>query len=109
MKTEPSKGKSFAILTAVYLLAGVGGYFVFVGLQSSLHELWALLAADVVATIITWGFGLLFRNVSVYDPYWSVAPPLMFTMWAFYKGVFTLPVLLLLLAVWYWGIRLTYN
>ena len=109
MKTEPSKGKSLAILTAVYLLAGVGGYFVFVGLQSSLHELWALLAADVVATIITWGFGLLFRNVSVYDPYWSVAPPLMFTMWAFYKGVFTLPVLLLLVAVWYWGIRLTCN
>ena len=28
-----------------------------------------------VATVIVWGFGIVFENVSVYDPYWSVAPP----------------------------------
>jgi len=109
MKTEQSKSMSLFILTVVYVLAAVGGYFVFVGLQPSMHELWALLVADVAATVIVWGFGLLFKNVSVYDPYWSVAPPLMYTAWAFYKDVFNLPVLLLLVAVWYWGIRLTGN
>jgi steroid 5-alpha reductase family enzyme len=53
--------------------------------------------------------GLVYKNVSVYDPYWSVAPPVMFTAWAFCKGCWTLPVILLLVAVWYWGIRLTGN
>ena len=106
---EQSKNRSLVILAVVYLLAVVVGYYVFVGLQPVMHELWALLLADVAATVIVWGFGSLFRNVSVYDPYWSVAPPLVFTAWVFYKNVFTLPVLLLLIAVWYWGIRLTCN
>ena len=85
------------------------GYFVFITLNKGLHELVALFLADVVATVVVWGFGLFYKNVSVYDPYWSVAPPVMFTVWAFYKSTFTLPVVLLLIAVWYWGIRLTGN
>lgn len=85
------------------------GYFVFITLNKGLHELVALFLADVVATVVVWGFGLFYKNVSVYDPYWSEAPPVMFTAWAFYKSAFTLPVVLLLIAVWYWGIRLTGN
>lgn len=109
MKTVLSRQTSFALITAVYLLAGVAGYLVFVGLEPMMPELWALLASDVAATIIVWGFGILFKNVSVYDPYWSVAPPIIYTFWGFCKGVFNLPVLLLLIAIWYWGIRLTCN
>ena len=109
MKTVLSRQTSFAIITAEYLLAGVAGYLVFVGLKPMMPELWALLVSDVAATIIVWGFGILFKNVSVYDPYWSVAPPIIYTFWGFYKGVFNLPVLLLLIAIWYWGIRLTCN
>lgn len=109
MKIDFSRRFSFVIIAIVYLLAAMVGCFVFVGLRTAVQELLALFVADVVATIVVWGFGLLFRNVSVYDPYWSVAPPLMFTAWAMYKNVFTLPVVLLLVAVWYWGIRLTGN
>lgn len=109
MKIELSRNASFIIVSFVYLLAAVGGYLVFAGLLPMMHELWAMFVADAVATVIVWGFGLLFRNVSVYDPYWSVAPPLIFTFWAFHKEMATLPILLLLTAVWYWGIRLTGN
>lgn len=109
MKIDFSRRFSFVIIAIVYLLAAMVGCLVFVGLRTAVQELWALFVADVVATIVVWGFGLLFRNVSVYDPYWSVAPPLMFTAWAMYKNVFTLPVVLLLVAVWYWGGRLTGN
>ncbi len=100
---------SIAIIAAVYAVAAWAGFLVFGWAAASMAELWALLLADVVATVITWFFGLVFRNVSVYDPYWSVAPPVMFTAWAVYKDCFTLPVVLLLIAVWYWGIRLTGN
>lgn len=72
-------------------------------------EIWALLLADVAATVLVWIMGLVYKNVSVYDPYWSVAPPVMFTAWAIFKGCWTVPVILLLIAVWYWGIRLTGN
>ena len=100
---------SIAIIAAVYAVAAWAGFLVFGWAAAAMAELWALLLADAVATVITWFFGLVFRNVSVYDPYWSVAPPVMFTAWAVYKGCFTLPVVLLLIAVWYWGIRLTGN
>ena len=109
MKTELSRTVSHLIITAVYLLAAIVGGVVFWWLEPKMPELWALFVADVAATIIVWHFGLIFRNVSVYDPYWSVAPPVMFMAWAFHQGVFSLPVMLLLIAVWYWGIRLTGN
>ena len=104
-----TKAKSIVVIGLIYLMAFVVGVLVFRMLNTERSELLALFLSDVVATVIVWGFGLLFKNVSVYDPYWSVAPPVMFTAWAFYKSVFTLPVILLLIAVWYWGIRLTGN
>ncbi len=108
MKNQ-NKTVSIVIIGIIYLIATLLGYFVFRMLNKGLHELVALFLADVVATVVVWGFGLYYKNVSVYDPYWSVAPPVMFTLWAFYKSAFTLPVILLLIAVWYWGIRLTGN
>ena len=104
-----TKTVSIVIIGIIYLIAILLGYFVFMTLNKGLHELLALFLADVMATVVMWGFGLFYKNVSVYDPYWSVAPPVMFTVWAFYKPTFTLPVILLLIAVWYWGIRLTGN
>ena len=109
MKRNYSKGTSLAIVTLIYGIAAAAGFLLFDKLSAVLPEIWALLLSDVLATVIVWAFGLVYENVSVYDPYWSVAPPVMFTAWAFYRGCFTLPVILLLVAVWYWGIRLTGN
>lgn len=106
---QKTKSASIAIIAVIYLIAAFVGYVVFHRLKGAMSELWALFVADVVATVVVWFFGIVFKNVSVYDPYWSVAPPVMFTAWAIYKSTFTLPVILLLVAVWYWGIRLTVN
>ncbi len=108
MKNQ-NKTVSIVIVGIIYLIAILVGYFVFRMLNKRIHELVALFVADVVATVVVWGFGLYYNNVSVYDPYWSVAPPVMFALWAYYKSAFTLPVVLLLIAVWYWGMRLTGN
>jgi len=45
----------------------------------------------------------------MYDPYWSVAPPVILTPLAYYYGAFDIPTILMLIAVWVWGIRLTVN
>lgn len=113
MKRAYSKWPSIALITAIYLLAGLIGGLVFFALpfrsESELGSILALFVADVVATVVVWAFGLLYENVSVYDPYWSVFPPVAFLAWAFYTGVWSLPVILLLVASWYWGWRLTRN
>ncbi len=114
MKRTYSKWSSVALITAIYVLAGLIGWLVFHFVMQFLPSLegraWVgLFLADVAATVVVWVFGLLYENVSVYDPYWSVFPPVAFLLWAFYTGVWSLPVILLLIASWYWGWRLTRN
>ena len=109
MKHDFSKGTSLALVAGMYVLALGFGVRAFAWAVDVMPEVWALLVADVVMTVLIWGFGLAYENVSIYDPYWSVIPPTMFTAWALYKHCFTLPVILLLVTVWWWGIRLTGN
>lgn len=110
MKRTYSKWCSVALITAIYVLAGVAGVLLFRYLTTlAIQPVVALFCADVLATIVVWLFGLIYENVSVYDPYWSVFPPVAFLIWAFYTDMWTLPVILLLVASWYWGWRLTRN
>ncbi|MCR4857923.1 MAG: DUF1295 domain-containing protein [Bacteroidales bacterium] len=112
MSIKESRSISFVIITIVYIIAFVVGLFVYRelgGLEWHPWQLLPLFIADVAATVVVWLFGLLFRNVSVYDPYWSVAPPVMFTLYACQLHSWTSATVLLLVAVWFWGIRLTGN
>ena len=110
MKRDYSKWCSVALIVAIYAIAGVAGWLLFDWLTAqAMQPIGALLMADVLATIVVWAFGLLYENVSVYDPYWSVFPPIAFLLWAFHTGVWSIPVILLLVASWYWGWRLTRN
>lgn len=110
MKRSYSKSCSIVLIAAIYILATIAGVILFIMLDKVLNSpILVLFCADVLATIIVWIFGLLYENVSVYDPYWSVFPPIAFLLWAFYTHVWSLPVILILVASWYWGIRLTRN
>ncbi|MBO7481245.1 MAG: DUF1295 domain-containing protein [Bacteroidales bacterium] len=110
MKRDYSKSCSIALITAIYIVGAVAGIFLFVKLVDiQISPLWALFYADILATIVVWAFGLLYENVSVYDPYWSVFPPIAFLLWGFYSHIWSLPVILILIATWYWGFRLTRN
>ena len=109
MKQNYSKGTSLALVFLMYAVTVAMGILVYDWAEARMPEIWAVLVADVAMTVIIWWNGLLFENVSVYDPYWSVIPPVVFTIGAFYKDCLTLPVILLLIAVWVWGIRLTGN
>lgn len=109
MKRSYSKFCSIALIAAIYTLGALAGVLLFVNVVDVLSPLWALFCADVLATVVVWLFGLLYENVSVYDPYWSVFPPVAFLLWAFYTHTWSVPVILILVASWYWGIRLTRN
>lgn len=106
MKVKENRAWSFAIVGLVYVLAALLGAFVYSFLPFSF---WLnLLIADVVATAFTFVFSLIFKNASVYDPYWSVQPIVIVIAFVALKGL-RLSGVFLLVAICIWGVRLTAN
>ena len=96
----------FLVVTLIYLLASAVGVAVYRLLP---YAWWLkLLFADVAATVFTFAFSVLLGNASVYDPYWSVQPIVILAFFAMGREL-TAVRLLLLAAVFLWGIRLTVN
>lgn len=105
----PNRNRSIAIVTIHYILGAFLGWLAYRTAFPSMNNHWALFLGDVAATIYIWALGLIYKNVSFYDPYWSVAPPVILTAWAVHEGNFSGTAMLLLFAVWLWGVRLTWN
>jgi steroid 5-alpha reductase family enzyme len=98
----------FAVIAAIYIFATCIGIALFRALPN-VHIFWRVFAGDVGATVFVYLTGVVLKNASVYDPYWSIAPIVIFTGIALYSGIINMGIFLLLLAVWYWGVRLTCN
>lgn len=66
--------------------------------------------ADIAATVVVYISSLVFKNASVYDPYWSVMPVLMIIAWyIFYNINLSAYHLIVLIPLLIWSIRLTLN
>lgn len=104
-----TRTRSFLIIILVYLLAAMAGILAYWIASPYMSAVWALFAADFTATVVTWAFGLYYRNVSVYDPYWSVAPPVLLILYACVVSEVSLPAFVLLTVVTVWAVRLTGN
>jgi len=105
-KLKESRALSFAVVAVVYIIAAAVGVLVYRALNL---DWWlSLLVADGVATVVTFVFSVIFGNASVYDPYWSVQPPVILLAFAFGKDLTVLGVLLII-AVSFWAVRLTAN
>lgn len=105
-KLKESRALSFAVVAVVYIIATVAGVVTFKAL--SLEWWLSLLIADTVATVVTFVFSLVFGNASVYDPYWSVQPPVILTAFAMGRNLTSFGAMLLI-AVTFWAVRLTAN
>lgn len=103
---KQNRAASFTIVTIIYILASAIGIAVY---RILTFQWWLkLLIADIIATIFTFVFSLIFHNASVYDPYWSVQPVVIIGAFATGKEL-TVVRILLLIAVVFWGVRLTAN
>lgn len=105
-KIKQNRVASFVVVTLVYIIAAAVG----VAVYNALNCAWwlALLAADAAATVATFLFSLVFGNASVYDPYWSVQPPVILLAFALGKELTALGILLLVV-ISFWAVRLTAN
>lgn len=105
-KLKESRASSFTIIAVIYILAAFLGIIIYNLLDFPFYI--KLLIADVAATAFTFLFSLIFRNASVYDPYWSVQPPVILVALLARHGV-TAAGITVTAAVSLWAIRLTAN
>lgn len=103
-----SRSCGFVLIAFLYILAAILGCFVFLTITSLSIPL-RVLAADSAAMVFIYIGSLLFKNASLYDPYWSIAPIVILTGLTLYVGSVNRTSLLLLTAIWIWGVRLTTN
>lgn len=87
------------------LLAGAAMLFAPLGLG----PLAQLFAADLVATLVIFGFSIAFGNGSFYDAYWSVIPPFIAAWWLIQADDIGIRAIVVTIGVVLWAVRLTAN
>lgn len=101
-----NRAASFGVLFVIYALAAVLGVWAYSLLDLSVWL--GLLIADMAATVFVFVFSLIFSNASVYDPYWSVQPPVILAAFMAVRGADIFGILLLAV-ISLWAVRLTAN
>ena len=107
-----TKKQSGVVFLIVYAFTIVGGIFiVLLGNKIDMLPLWSMLLADIVMTTIIFIVGVIIKNASLYDPYWSVIPLFMIIVWVIdlYLFQLTFNIIIILIVIAFWSIRLTYN
>lgn len=106
-----SRRASLAHVGLAYVVAvAVGAAWLYAGPDSAYLWLDALVA-DVLATLVIFGFSRLHHNSSCYDAYWSVIPPLLALYWwsESTPDVNQVRSWLVIAVIGVWAVRLTAN
>lgn len=107
-----NKEKAFgvAINIAIYLvafaLAFIPYYFM---VNAGLNSLLNMFVYTCVATLVMYVFCVAFKNTSVYDPYWSVAPFVMVIIHMVTYHLFNINSIIFAVLVFLYTVRLTRN
>jgi len=105
-RMKQNRTASLCLVALAYLAAIAMGLFVYISLP--LPWFLRLLFADIAATATVFVFSLIYGNASTYDAYWSVQPIVILVGYAVTTEL-TVARLLILIAVLFWGTRLTVN
>jgi len=107
------RSAAFAVVAGCYVLAGLAALVAAI-LLTHHHPITVAFVADLVATVVVFVLSVVLANASLYDPYWSVAPPVIAVAWviaapdALGNGAQARQfVVLALVAIW--AVRLTGN
>ena len=98
---------SLLIVLFVYLVALGSGYYIVTLFDAPI--LLKLFILDLYATFIVYLASVVFKNTSIYDPYWSFTPWVIAIIAMIWCKAWTVPVIILLVALSFWSWRLTVN
>ena len=106
-----SRGASLLRVTIVYVVAVAAGLAWLLWGPATDHLWLDGLIADLLASLVVFAGRRIFRNPSVYDPYWSVIPPLLAFYWwvTADAGVNDVRWWLMMAVLLAWAVRLTAN
>ena len=108
MKVPYSRKSGFMIVTTVYIVAAAAGIIVYSFTLPVAAPWLSLLIADAAATVFVYLFSVITGNASVYDPYWSVQPPVICATAVIMYGTGSAGILLFTV-ISIWAVRLTAN
>ncbi len=109
-ESKYSRSQSFLIVISAYIISfSIGGLSLLLLKQES--SMLRLFIADTIATVVIFIYSVVFKNSSLYDPYWSVVPPFiaLFWMWVSPNEANLFRQIILLTLVSLWAVRLTAN
>ncbi len=98
---------SLLIILFIYLVALGSGYYIVTLFDAPI--LLKLFILDLYATFIVYLASVVFKNTSIYDPYWSFTPWVIAVIAMIWCKAWTVPVIILLVALSFWSWRLTVN
>ena len=100
------KYRDLLVFLVIYLLAYLIGFLACLPFSELLPK---AVIFDLVATVVTFVFSVIFRNSSVYDAYWSLTPMVM-SLYLFLRARAFSPWQIAFLAIFnLWSLRLTVN
>ena len=108
-----SRPAAFAVVAGCYVVAGAAAVVTVLLLRHS-HPITVAFVTDLVATAVVFALSVVLANASLYDPYWSVAPPVVAIAWALCapdglgSGATARQVVVVVLVL-AWAVRLTGN
>lgn len=108
MKSEKAVG--ILVNIAVYILAfaiGIIPYYFLV--QSNIHPIVSMLVFTLTATFVMYICCVIFKNTSIYDPYWSVAPLVMVIIHMVTYKLYNPNAIIFTVLVFLYAFRLTRN
>jgi steroid 5-alpha reductase family enzyme len=110
-KPEMRRKAALLLCLGIYVVALLTA-MLSVRLMRGGNPVFVALVADIIATVTVFAFSMIFDNSSFYDPYWSVAPPLIAVYWLAARGlpdVVPIRSLVVIGLVLLWAFRLTFN
>ena len=97
-------------LLVVYSIAIALGIFLYIILTNAgMNDYFAILIADVTATVVVWLSGVILRTASAYDPYWSLQTLVIYLSLLIKYNNWHVGTILLLVVLVLYSLRLTIN
>ena len=97
-------------LLVVYSIAIALGIFLYIILTNAgMNDYFAILIADVTATVVVWLSGIILRTASAYDPYWSLQTLVIYLSLLIKYNNWHIGTILLLAVLVLYSLRLTIN
>jgi steroid 5-alpha reductase family enzyme len=98
------RARAYLTCASAYAIAIGAGAIVFATVED---DLLGAALGDAAATVVVFAFSVALANSSMYDPYWSVAPPVLLVAWL--SDEISIRTWIAGALVLFWALRLTFN